>query len=90
MPALFKTMIMKGTYIVTIGLLLLDLAVMLLARWFDRRYYVPFLNTVMNKQRKEPEYNPQLIRLGLLAAGGGLLAWSLIGCCIWLSLTHKF
>ena len=78
---------MKGTYIVTIGLLLLDMAVMLLARWFDRRYYVPFLNTVM-KQKKEPEYNPYLIRLGLVAAGGGLLLWSL-AAGIWIWIFHK-
>lgn len=80
---------MRSTYIVIIILLVLDMAVVLLARWFDRRYYVPFLNTVMNRKRKQPQHNPYLIRLGLLAAGGGMLIWTLIGCCIWLSLNHK-
>ncbi|RKR83391.1 hypothetical protein BDD43_3599 [Mucilaginibacter gracilis] len=73
---------MRNTYIAISILLVLDIAVLLLARWFDRRYYVPFL-IAMNKQKKEPEYNPYLIRLGLMAAGGGLVVYALVAAIWW-------
>lgn len=44
---------MQTTYIVIVILLILDIAVMLLARWFDKRYYVPFLTATMGKQEKD-------------------------------------
>jgi hypothetical protein len=80
-------MIMQSTYIAVSILLVLDIAVLLLASWFDRRYYVPFLETVM-KQKKEPVDNPNLVPLGIVAAGGGLLIYTLISFA-WVCLVHK-
>lgn len=79
---------MQTTHIIILVLVLLDIAAVLLARWFDRRYYVPFLNATMNRPRKECVYNPNLLGVGLLAAGGGLLFWIMVGCT-WLWFFHK-
>ncbi|EHQ27501.1 hypothetical protein [Mucilaginibacter paludis] len=78
---------MRTSYLAISILLVLDIAVLLIARWFDRRYYLPFLETVM-KQKKEPVCNPNLIPLGIMAAGGGLLIYALIGFA-WVCLTHN-
>ena len=80
-PALlciFKLMIMRSTNTAIIILLVLDIAVLLAARWFDQRYYLPFLNATMSKARKEPVYKANLFNIGLLTAGSGLLIWTLI------------
>ncbi|RKR83408.1 hypothetical protein BDD43_3616 [Mucilaginibacter gracilis] len=78
---------MRNIYIAVSILLVLDIAVLLLTRWFDMRYYVPFLETVM-KQKKEPIDNPNMVSLGIVAAGGGLLIYTLIGFA-WVCLGHK-
>lgn len=59
------------------------IAVVLFARWFDRKYYIPFLNETLNRYKKKPVDEPNLIGVGLMAAGGGLVIWLLIGC-VWM------
>ncbi|RKR84293.1 hypothetical protein BDD43_4525 [Mucilaginibacter gracilis] len=78
---------MQTTYIAILIFLILDIAVVLVALRFDRRYYLPFLETVM-KQKKEPVYNPNLVPLGIMAAGGGMVIYILIGFA-WMWLGHK-
>jgi len=73
--------------IVIVVLLVLDIGVFLLARQFDRRYYIPFLTTAL-KHRKEPLYNPNLFTVGLLAMSGGALIWALLWGS-WMWLFHK-
>lgn len=79
---------MQNSYTPIIILLSLCIVVVAFARWFDRRYYIPFLNETLYKHRKEPVYNPNLLGVGLLAAGGGLLIWTVVGC-IWVWFLHK-
>ena len=67
---------MEVTRIVIAGLMLLDIGVVILARWFDRKYYSPFApvpeqsvpnNFFANKSFDEP------INRFLLSNGGALL-----------------
>ncbi|MES2458226.1 MAG: hypothetical protein V4594_21895 [Bacteroidota bacterium] len=77
---------MQTSDIAILILLALDIVVLLLACWFDRRHYVPFLNMI--KKDKEQYHNPHLIGVGLLAVGGGMLVFTLMGFA-WIWMGHK-
>ncbi|RKR82104.1 hypothetical protein BDD43_2271 [Mucilaginibacter gracilis] len=48
---------MQTTTIAIAILLLLNLAIVLLARWLDRQYYMPFLKS-LKKGPMDPAYSP--------------------------------
>lgn len=64
-------------------LVLLNLLLWPLTRWFDRALFIPFQKRAGIVPARHPEYNPHLLRLGLLTAGGGIVVYLSIGWIVW-------
>ena len=77
---------MENTQIAIIVLLLFNALVVLLAWQFDRHLYIPFLQKMKMEPEWQPEYNPHLLRLGLVVLGCGLICYAVIGW-LWLMIS---
>jgi len=68
---------MENTAIIVLSVL--SVLIVPFARQFDRHVYMPFLRKIGMQPEKSVEFNPNLLRLGLIVAGCGILIYAVVG-----------